>query len=144
MMILWSVVLTQTVLIIGLAIALYLRQRRGQQQLKLLEKQLLTLTSKTEQNSLLSHEIKELRSGIIGVGQRVLNFESELTEQQQQLQHLTDKQQSLELADPEAKIYSRAMKMVELGAGLEEIIQECELPRAEAELLLRLHQTKSG
>ena len=142
-MILWSVVLTQTVLILGLALAFYLRQRRGQQQLKLLEKQLLTLTSKTEQNSLLSHEIKELRSGIIGVGQRVLNFESALTEQQQLLQHLTDKQQSLALADPEAKIYSRAVKMVELGADLEEIIQECELPRAEAELLLRLHRTKS-
>ncbi len=31
------------------------------------------------------------------------------------------------------------MKMVSLGAGIDELMAECELPRAEAELLLRLH-----
>jgi hypothetical protein len=46
----------------------------------------------------------------------------------------------MQLFDPESKLYNRAMKMVQLGAGLEEIMLECELPRAEAELLLNLHR----
>jgi hypothetical protein len=45
---------------------------------------------------------------------------------------------------PENKLYSRAVKMVELGAGVEEIMAECELPKAEAELLLSLHKHRSG
>jgi hypothetical protein len=143
MMMLWAVVVTQTILLIALLLALYFMQRRTQRQLQLLQQQINTLNQTTAQQSQIGHEIKELRSGIIGVGQHVLQFESEQIKQQQQLVQLMEKQQSLELADPDAKIYSRAMKMVELGAGLEEIIRECELPRAEAELLLSLHQTKS-
>ncbi|CAM3890264.1 DUF2802 domain-containing protein [Rheinheimera salexigens] len=144
MMMLWVVVLAQTILLIALLLGIYLMQRRSQRQLQQLQQQLSTLNQATALHTQLDHDIKELRSGIIGVGQRVISFESELSEQQQQLHQLMDKQQSLELADPDAKIYSRAMKMVELGAGLEEIIRECELPRAEAELLLSLHQTKSS
>lgn len=30
--------------------------------------------------------------------------------------------------------------MVALGAGVDELIKECELPKAEAELLIRLHR----
>jgi biopolymer transport protein ExbB/TolQ len=143
MMMLWAVVLTQTILLIALILLLFFMLRRSQRELQQLHQQVVTLSQVTTQQEQLSHEIKELRSGIIGVGQRVLQFESEQIEQQQQLQQVMEKQQSLELADPDAKIYSRAMKMVELGAGLEEIIRECELPRAEAELLLSLHQTKT-
>ena len=45
---------------------------------------------------------------------------------------------------PENKLYSRAVKMVELGADVAEIMAECELPKAEAELLLSLHRHRSG
>ena len=43
-------------------------------------------------------------------------------------------------AAPDAKIYSRAVKMIELGADIDEIMRECEIPKAEADLLLSLHQ----
>ena len=88
-----------------------------------------------------------MRAGVIVVGQRVLQLDTGLNQLSEQLtaqlQLLADKQQALELTDPESKIYSRAMKMVQLGADLDEIIRECELPRAEAELLFNLHQTKT-
>jgi hypothetical protein len=61
-------------------------------------------------------------------------------ELQSEAQELKQKQQDIQLADPESKIYSRAVKMITLGADIEEIIRECELPRAEAELLFTLHQ----
>jgi len=62
-------------------------------------------------------------------------------EKSQELEQLQDAQK---YDDPNAKIYSRAVKMVELGADLEEIIHECELPRAEAELLMSLHKQKGA
>lgn len=144
MMLLWLVILTQTLLLIALILRLYFIQRKSQLQLEQLQQELLLLNEKQQEANIFGHEITELRTGIIGVGHRVISMESNLSEQQQLLQQLMDKQQSLELADPEAKIYSRAMKMVELGADIDEIIRECELPRAEAELLMNLHQTKSN
>lgn len=96
-----------------------------------------------EQLALLRAELAELRSGVIGVGQRVLELEEQLMQQAMQLEALSEKQQALEMSEPESKMYSRAVKMVQLGADLDEIILECELPRAEAELLLNLHQQKS-
>ncbi|MCC5825499.1 DUF2802 domain-containing protein [Alkalimonas sp.] len=92
---------------------------------------------------LLRAELAELRSGVIGVGQRVLELESQLQSQQQLLTEQAEQLQAVQLIEPESKIYSRAMKMVQLGADLEEIMRECELPRAEAELLFNLHQQKS-
>ena len=116
--------------------------------------QLTTLQQQLEQNSqqLVSaqSETEELRAGIIGVGQRVLtldqrvlSLENELQQLQIAYTELAEQQQALSLTDPESKIYTRAMKMVQLGADLEEIMRECELPRAEAELLFNLHQAKS-
>ena len=44
---------------------------------------------------------------------------------------------------PDSRLYSRAARMVELGAGLDEVMAECEIPKAEAELLISLRGTKS-
>jgi uncharacterized protein HemX len=44
---------------------------------------------------------------------------------------------------PEDKLYTRAQKLVELGADLAEIMRECDIPRAEAEMLLSIHQNKA-
>ena len=51
------------------------------------------------------------------------------------LQHLIEQQ-------PEDKLYSRAFKLASLGADIEEIIAECDLPRAEAEMLLSVYKQK--
>jgi len=116
------------------------QQRNCQHMLQQLEQQLDYQAQQLQQSR---HELEELRAGVIGVGQRVLQMDNRQLQLAEHVQALNDKQQALELTDPDAKIYSRAMKMVQLGAGLDEIMQECELPRAEAELLFNLHQTKS-
>lgn len=100
------------------------------------------LASSQQQSAMAQSETDEFRSGIIGVGQRVLTLEGRLKQLKQDIAELQQQQQQIALSDPESKIYSRAMKMVQLGAGLDEIMQECELPRAEAELLLTLHQQR--
>ena len=41
---------------------------------------------------------------------------------------------------PEDKLYSRAQKMVKLGADVDELVRECDLPYAEAEILIAMHK----
>jgi septal ring factor EnvC (AmiA/AmiB activator) len=145
----WLDVIMQAAMLLVFAVAFYLwfarQHKQLTQQQNQFEKQLEFSAQQLEQSQ---HEIEELRAGLIGVGQRVLQLDSALSELGSQVsaavKDLTDKQQALELTDPESKIYSRAMKMVQLGADLEEIIRECELPRAEAELLFSLHQQKKN
>lgn len=79
----------------------------------------------------------ELQSVSLGTGQKLIELERKLVS-------LNEVQQEMSVQTPENKLYSRAVKMVELGAGVEEIMSECELPKAEAELLLSLHKHRSG
>lgn len=97
-----------------------------------LEAMTLLLKESDRQRDEVKRELQELRSGTIGVGKRVLQLEKKSAQQDAKLDEA--KQQ-----DPQAKLYSRAMKMVALGAGVDELIAECEIPKAEAELLIRLH-----
>lgn len=129
------------ILLVVFVIWQHQRQRQSFMQLLREHQQALT-TMKAVQI-----ELDELRGGLIGVGQRVLQLETAWQRSQQDLQmvaneieQISEHQQKMQLFDPESKLYNRAMKMVQLGAGLEEIMLECELPRAEAELLLNLHR----
>ncbi|KTF16197.1 DUF2802 domain-containing protein [Pseudoalteromonas sp. H105] len=95
------------------------------------------LADALQQNSILRSEVAEMRAGMLSIGKRLVTVE-------QKNQELAQQQDAQKYDDPDAKIYSRAVKMVELGADIEEIIRECELPRAEAELLMSLHQQKGA
>ncbi|MEJ2913052.1 DUF2802 domain-containing protein [Pseudoalteromonas sp. C12FD-1] len=95
------------------------------------------LKDTSEQTHILRSEVSELRTGLLSIGKRVLEVEK-------QNQELMQQQAAQKYDDPDAKIYSRAVKMVELGADLDEVIRECELPRAEAELLFSLHKQKDA
>lgn len=63
-----------------------------------------------------------------------------LQEQHQELQQYV---QSIENQQPEDKLYSRASKLVALGADVDEIVRECDIPLAEAQMLIAVHQKKS-
>ncbi len=102
-----------------------------------LDAQLQQFKDSSEQIDILRSEVSELRTGLLSIGKRVLEVE-------QQNQELIQQQAAQKYDDPDAKIYSRAVKMVELGADLDEVIRECELPRAEAELLFSLHKQKGA
>lgn len=84
----------------------------------------------------LRKQMMELHTGAIGMGQRLQAVEGAM-------QQINDRQQELTMQDPERRLYSRAAKMVELGADLDEVMSECELPKAEAELLISLRKGRS-
>ncbi|WOE87071.1 DUF2802 domain-containing protein [Aeromonas veronii] len=84
----------------------------------------------------LRKQMMELHTGAIGMGQRLQLVEGAM-------QQVNERQQELTMQDPERRLYSRAAKMVELGADLDEVMSECELPKAEAELLISLRKGRS-
>jgi hypothetical protein len=50
----------------------------------------------------------------------------------------------LQNQQPQDKLYSRAFKLVELGADIEEVVRECDIPLAEAEMLISIHRNKTN
>lgn len=118
--------------LIALAFAFYIwsKSKRSKQES---EAYVTTLQGQLES---LRKQMMELHTGAIGMGQRLQAVEGAM-------QQINDRQQELTMQDPERRLYSRAAKMVELGADLDEVMSECELPKAEAELLISLRKGRS-
>ncbi|HHQ4476655.1 TPA: DUF2802 domain-containing protein [Aeromonas veronii] len=118
--------------LIALAFASYIwfKSKRSKQES---EASVATLQGQLES---LRKQMMELHAGAIGMGQRLQSVEGAM-------QQVNERQQELTMQDPERRLYSRAAKMVELGADLDEVMSECELPKAEAELLISLRKGRS-
>ena len=118
--------------LIALAFASYIwfKSKRSKQ-----ESQASVATLQGQLESL-RKQMMELHTGAIGMGQRLQSVEGAM-------QLVNERQQELTMQDPERRLYSRAAKMVELGADLDEVMSECELPKAEAELLISLRKGRS-
>jgi len=80
----------------------------------------------------LQNELSALCTGASGMG-------AHLGRMDQQLQRLGERQDDLEAHGALHREYDRAVKLVREGAGVEEIMAQCNLLRTEAELLMRLH-----
>ncbi len=118
--------------LIALVFAFYIwfKSKRSKQES---EASVATLQGQLES---LRKQMMELHTGAIGMGQRLQSVEGAM-------QQVNERQQELTMQDPERRLYSRAAKMVELGADLDEVMSECELPKAEAELLISLRKGRS-
>ncbi|KXI28027.1 hypothetical protein AX660_20830 [Paraglaciecola hydrolytica] len=81
----------------------------------------------------LDDELHEIRSGNQALGKKVKELIVSIN-------GLDDKQQKLAEHDPQSRFYQKAAKLIAGGATLNDVMQECDLPRAEAELLFSLHQ----
>jgi chromosome segregation ATPase len=82
-------------------------------------------------------QLLELRSVVVGLNHK-------MTEQEDIIILLSERITELEQEDTDARLYSRASKLVKLGADINEVITECELPKAEAELMYSLQQKLAG
>ncbi|WP_448546842.1 DUF2802 domain-containing protein [Thalassotalea fusca] len=80
-----------------------------------------------------SEESKEVNEVSRHLEHRIAQLQRSLDEQKQVVE-------GIQHQEPQDKLYSRAQKMVSLGADVEEIMSECELPRAEAEMLVAMHR----
>lgn len=93
----------------------------------------LLIKSLLASNESFKKQFTEVHSGAVGLGKKIQKLDVALKKAE-------ENQLDFVAQAPENKLYTRATKMVELGASIEELMKECELPQAEAELLLTLHK----
>ena len=107
----------------------------------LLVNEIQTSTNKLQQdvNALaLSHEKITTESSQVSnqVAHSIKNLQQQAIEQEQIITQWQESQ-------GQDKFYNRAFKLAAKGADIEEIISECELPRAEVEMLLSVYQQRT-
>ena len=85
------------------------------------------------QQEINKRQFTEIHSGAVGMGKKLQQLDAVVKRTQ-------ENQVNLAASAPENRLYTRATKMVELGASIEELMIDCELPKAEAELLFNLHR----
>ncbi len=129
-----SLLLSGLALLLGALALLLVWLQSGRQQRKMLAMELL-LKELLKARDSARKQLNELHTSSLGVGQRLGELEKGILT-------VAERQQELIQQDPDGRLYSRAAKMVELGAGLEEVMAECEIPKAEAELLISLRSVK--
>ncbi len=86
------------------------------------------------QHESLTKQFNELRTGSIGMSDKLMDVI-------EQIERIEERQNEIAMNDSGGRLYSRASKMVELGADVNELMKECDLPKAEAELLLSLQKS---
>jgi len=85
-------------------------------------------------------QVEELKSQLLEEEQVSKHLELRIKSLQEKLQQQTEQLQMIQSQAPENRLYTRAQKMVALGADVEELMEACELPRAEAELIFAMHK----
>ncbi len=136
------------VIIVSIFFIYFILNRKFQQRLNAIETQLSSLefiVNEVKENHLTQQETTANRQ------QKLQTWQLEHQQVSQQLEHrikvlqekLTGYQQQLtqlQQQEPQDRLYTRAQKMVALGADINEIVQECGLPVAEAEILIAMHK----
>ncbi|XPF96151.1 DUF2802 domain-containing protein [Colwellia sp. RE-S-Sl-9] len=122
--------------------------------LRSLKKQIRLTETNISSNELLVNQLQTLfiqidKTLAESVKQNKVKY-TELNQVSKQLEHRIKnlqgdivKLQQVQSQQPEDKLYSRAFKMIELGADAAELIKECDIPRAEADILIAIHQKKN-
>jgi len=83
----------------------------------------------------LGKEVQGISHGSMGVGRKVLQLEK-------QVDDLSKKIQEMQSNDPSKVSYSEAARLVELGAGVDDLMNSCGISRPEAELVSALTENK--
>lgn len=83
--------------------------------------------------NVLRNEIQAMTNSSIGMGHRLIEIEKKL--------NLTaDKQLEMENRDPSTLAYNQAMRLMEMGADVNDLVANCGIARPEAELMALLHK----
>lgn len=100
------------------------------------EQQQKQLTSLEEQLLANQQELQEVRVGSIGMGDKIKGLVSAVKQTVSQQEQLANQ-------DPQSRLYQQAAKLVASGYSVEDLMRECDMPKAEAELIYNLHKQSS-
>jgi small-conductance mechanosensitive channel len=113
--------------------------KRYKTQLEIIVSQNNSLSDLSNKVNNLSEEIHEIRSGNYGVINRVKELVQQVDSLQSAQQNLAE---NLVEQDPQSRFYSKGAKLISQGASLEDVMRECDMPAAEAELLFNLNNNQ--
>ncbi|GAA6185661.1 MULTISPECIES: DUF2802 domain-containing protein [Aliiglaciecola] len=131
----YASIATLVFLVILIGIVTYVFANRDKKNKQRVDELMLQIHTLQQQISHAQEELHEVRSGAMGVAAKVKDLVLKIGLMQ-------DKLEEIEYLDPETKLYSQAAKMADAGASVEELMRECELPRAEAELLIAVKKSQ--
>lgn len=133
----FSILLVLITLIITIVCSTFLVVlfKRNNTQLETIKLQNDLLSDMSKKVNDLSEEIHEIRSGNYGVISR-------FKELVQQVDTLQLDQLNLVEQDSQSRFYSKGAKLISQGASLDDVMRECDMPVAEAELLFNIHNKK--
>ncbi len=99
----------------------------------------LQLQLSEQQNRLhvLQTDVSAMCAGAVNLGEHLAHLE-------QRAHLLTQRQDKLEMKDPATQNYRQASRMMNKGAELEEVIEDCGLARGEAELVALAQRIKKA
>jgi hypothetical protein len=120
-------------LLLGLASVCYFSHRRLTALVQQIAQVQIQQDGLQQQLLVNQQEIHEVRSGSIGVGEKVKAL-------MRLIKQTEAKQELLATQDPQSRLYNQAAKLVASGCSIEDVMRECDMPKAEAELVFNLHK----
>ena len=85
----------------------------------------------------LYRDLRALTAAAVGVGERVLELE-------RRQRNLAERQDSVDIYDSANQPYEQAIRMVQRGSKVSELVDICGLSQGEAELISMLHRMKKA
>ena len=129
-----------TVLIGGAVVWLFISLKRLRGELS--ESSVSSLAALRKDNDRTRELTLKLGASLTEIREGLSDTAARLAEAEKDLQDIADRLNEVESQDPDAKMYSRAVKMAQHGAPLAEIIDECEIKEAEAQLIYKMYAPK--
>ena len=135
---------------ISFALVLFFLQRNSNKKIGLLTTQVETneiilngvQSVLADQQKLIEKESGKFATQGLETAQVIKQMEYRFKMLQEQMISQKESLEQYQNQEPEDKLYTRALKLVELGADIDEIMKSCDIPRAEAEMLMAVHQKK--
>ncbi len=103
----------------------------------LLRRQRAAMLQRDQELATLKEEMRALCTGAVGLDQRMASVE-------QRARQLKERQEQIELREQGERLYPQAIRMVQQGAGVDELISVCGLSRNEAELIVMMHGVEAA
>ncbi|WP_018983404.1 DUF2802 domain-containing protein [Salinimonas chungwhensis] len=118
------------VLLVALGIHFRQYRKRADFAISALTRQLENTEAQTRD---VRHQMEELQSRSVVQSTHMQSLEDAIRQFENQIREV-------KLQDPSMRLYQRAAELVKQGASIEEVMESCDIPRAEAELIVTIHK----
>ena len=118
------------VLLVAFCIQSFQYRKRTEKTLETLRQQMASVSAQSKD---VGHQVEEQQNRSLVQSKHIQQLQDEITGFNNQIREV-------KMQDPSMRMYQRAAELVKQGASLEEVMESCDIPRAEAELIVTIHK----